>query len=1053
MSEPDRPGEPSEAEWERYALEWLAEWGWRNLPGAGLAPQTGERPGWDEMILVRRLRTAVERINPELPPSAVDDVVAQLLHRGSLDAFHENHRFHELLTRGVRVTYTDAGGRERNVTAWALDFSRPYANELLAASQIRVTYGRHTRRFDIVCYVNGLPLAVFELKKAGSDDDSETAYLQLQTYRRELGIAGFTVPTICIASDGITARIGTAFTPWEHMAPWNVDENGQRLDVGDGTALEVLISGVFEPERLLDLLTNFVSFSADSGGAVDAVRLAKAHQFHAVNKAVAATAKAVGTDGRAGVVWHTQGSGKSKEMEFYSAKVLRHPRLANPTVLVLTDRIDLDDQLYQTFSASPLLPEQPVQALTRDEVREELDRPSGGIIFSTLQKFGLTRAEWERGLRHPALSDRRNVIVIVDEAHRSHYDFVDGFARHLRDALPYATFIAFTGTPVSTAERNTRAVFGDEYIDIYDLSRAVDDGATVRVYYENRHVPVRLPEDVDIEDLDDRAEDVTAELNEEDRRRAERAFGAYEDVVGAPERLRKVAADIVEHWEHRREEMHKHIDVPGKGLIVGLTRRVCALLYDEIVKLRPEWADDADDKGLLKVVYTGDASERLPISEHVRTPGGLKTIQRRAKDPDDPLELVIVQSLWLTGFDSPPLHTLYLDKRMQGAALMQALARVNRRFRDKPAGLVVDYLGVADKLTEALAEYTQTDQDSKPIGADIDEAACVVRKQHDVICGQLNGYGWRAARDSGSRRAYVDAVLGVVDHLKQPEPGLDEGQRTRTQRFTKAARELARAFTLCPTVPGLRDLHDDIAFFESVRLYLAKLDAEDRAEHGIASRADVEFAIRQLTAGAIAADEVVDIYQAAGLQRPDLSHLDQAFIERLRSSTRPHLALEALRRSIEREIRAANPHNLVRQKTFTAKLLETMRRYTNNALTSAEVIAALVELAREITADSGRAHELGLTQDELAFYDAVATNEPAVNELGTDVLAQIARDLVVAIRRDVTVDWSVREQVQARLRSKIKRLLAKYGYPPDAEPRAVELVLQQTRTFAEEWSG
>ncbi|MGH3909079.1 MAG: type I restriction endonuclease subunit R [Pseudonocardiaceae bacterium] len=1042
------PG-PTEAEWEQYALEWLCEWGWQHLDGAAVAPRSGERPGWDELILVSRLRSALERINPELPEAALDDAVGQLRRRTSQDAFHENHLVHDLLTRGLKVPYTDADGRERNPTVWALDFARPGSNEFLAVSQVTFSDGKHRRRFDIVCYVNGLPLAVIELKRAGSDDDSQTAYRQLQTYSREMGVIAFSVPVIVVASDGITARIGTPFSPWEHMAPWNVDEEGNRVRIDDGSALEVLISGAFDPGRFLDLLTSFVSFSAEGGGAVDTVLLAKAHQFYAVNKAVDKTVQAVATNGQAGVVWHTQGSGKSKEMEFYTTKVARHAALANPTVLVLTDRIDLDDQLYQTFSASRLLPERPIQALTRAELRAELDRPSGGIIFSTLQKFGLSKLEKDAGRHHPLLTDRRNVIVIVDEAHRSHYDFIDGFARHLHDALPHATFIAFTGTPISRAEADTRAVFGED-IDVYDLTRAVDDGATVPVFYENRHIPVHLPEGIDTDDLDDRAQDVTADLDDEERRRVNRAFGAYEDVVGAPERLRKLATDIVKHWERRRDEMRKLGGFGGKAMIVGVTRKVCALLHAEIAALRPEWIDAADEKGVLKVAYTGSAADEPPVSDHVRSSGKLKAIQRRLKDPDDSLELVIVQSLWLTGFDAPPLHTLYIDKPMRGASLMQALARVNRRFGEKPSGLVVDYLGIAGELTEALAEYTATDRVRKPIGRDVGAAVDTVRELHGVLSAQLGGYDWRVVRHSGRPRAFHDAIVGTINYLKRPEPGLDEGRPTASQRFTKVARELARGFTLCPRAPELADVRDDITFFETVRLYLAKFAAEERAERGIASRAEVEMAIRQLTAGAVAVDEVVDIYQAAGIQKPDLSHLDEAFIERLRSSRHPNLALEALRRSIEREIVTVHPHNVVAQQTFSGKLLETMRRYTNSALSSAEVITALVDLAKEVSADRGRAAQMNLTEGELAFYDAVATNESAVTELGTDVLAQIARDLVAAVRKDRAVDWTVREQVQARLRSKVKRLLAKYGYPPDAEARAVELVLQQTATFAED---
>jgi type I restriction enzyme R subunit len=1039
----------SEADWEAHALDELAGWSWQHLDGSAIAPRTGERSRWDELIMTMRLRAALGSINPGIPATALDDALAQLLDRRSQDALHENYRMHELLTRGVRISYTDTEAAERNPTVWAIDFNDPYANEFVAVNQVRLADGKHSRRFDIVCYVNGLPLALIELKKADTEDDSETAYRQLQTYRREFGVVGFAVPLIAVASDGVTARAGTPFSPWEHMAPWNVDEHGKRVDVRAGNALETLIAGMFEPERFLDLIANFVSFSADNGGAVDTVRLAKAHQFHAVSQAVAATVQAVATDGRVGVVWHTQGSGKSKEMEFYAAQVSRHPALANPTVLMLTDRIDLDSQLYETFSASRLLPETPNQALTRADLRTELDRPSGGIIFSTLQKFSLTKAERDAGRRHPVLSQRRNLIVVVDEAHRSHYDFIDGLARSLHDALPHASFIAFTGTPISRAEASTEAVFGD-YIDIYDLTRAVDDGATVPVFYESRHIPVHLPTGVKVSDLDERMEELTADLDSDELSRFARGSKIYEDVIGAPERLQELAQDIVSHWEGRRQQMYKLTGVPGKGMIVGYTRRICALLYDEIIKLRPEWAAADDGEGIIKVAYTGTPGEKPPVGAHVRTPSKLRAIKKRITDPEDNLELVIVQSLWLTGFDAPPLHTLYLDKPMRGASLMQALARVNRRFGEKPSGLVVDYLGIADDLTRALADYTVSDRKRKPIGRETGEVLDLVRELHGVLVAQLVGIDWRAVRDSGRPKAVHEAAVDVANYLKRPEPDRPENQPTAQQRFTRAAHDLLRAFSLRPKARELDDLVDDIAFFETVRVYLAKWDAEERAERGISGPAEVELLVRQLTAGAIAVDDVVDIYAAAGLEKPDLSHLDEAFVTRLRNGRRPELSVEALRRAIEREIRAVHPHNMIRQQAFSDRLLETMRRYTNGALASAEIISVLVEMAKDVSADRGRAKELGLTEDELAFYDAVSSNESAVREMTTGALAEIAQDLVTAVRLDKAVDWSIREQVQARLRSKIKRLLARHGYPPDAEASAVELVLRQAETFAED---
>jgi type I restriction enzyme, R subunit len=998
--------------------------------------------------------------NPGLPDETVEYVITQVRWPESGAPLFENFRVHKMLTEGIQVSYTDWAGNEHNPTVWLIDFHNPLANEFLAVNQVTFRLGSEASRFDIVTYVNGLPLAVFELKKADAEEaDSLSAYQQLQTYLYHFGPTAFAIPAMAVASDGVTAKAGTMFTPWEHFAPWKVDEWGSPMSTADGTALEVLISGIFEPRRFLDLLQNFISFSAEDGGAVNTKKLAKAHQYFAVNKAVDTTARAVGSneDGRAGVVWHTQGSGKSKEMEFYSNKVLRDPRFRNPTIVVLTDRLDLDDQLYQSFAASRLFPEsRPVKLNTREELREELARrPGGRILFATLQKFGRTKEERESGADHPLLSNRRNIIVIADEAHRAHYDFLEGLARRLREALPNATFIAFTGTPLFSAEHNTRAVFGD-YIDIYDLSRAVADGATVRVFYEGHHVPVRLPENIDPDYLDERAEDAIAALPAEEQCKVQNAFRMIEEVLGAPERLKQIAAHLVDHWEARRSEMTKLTGVPGKGLIVCHSRRVCALLYDEIIKLRPEWEHRADDKGALKAVYTGSPADEEPVSHHVRNESRNKAIQQRMREPDDELELVIVASMWLTGFDCPPLHGLYLDKPMQGAALMQALARVNRPFRGKPAGLIVDYIGITQKLGEALVAYSPTDQAERPIGADVEAAAEIVREQHGVITGILRGYDWRSVLFSGSSRARLDATLGVINYLCDPiraENLRGRGEPDLVQCFNKAERGLLRAFAMCATQPGIQELREDIQFFDSIRVWLAKVDADDRSARGLPSTPDVELALRQLASEAVAAGKAIDIFAEAGLSPPDLTNLDEASVQRLRTSPHPNLAIEALRIALERQIRATHPHNLVAQDRFSKRLIDAMRKYTNNALTAAEIIAELMEVARSVNADTERARELGLNEDELAFYDAVATNGSAKRILGDAVLAAIARDLVRAIRADVTVDWTIREQVQAKLRSKVKRLLARYGYPPDAEPRATELVLEQTKTFAEEWAA
>ncbi len=1053
-------GKIGEAQWEALALEILGELAWLPAEGKKIAPGSGERESWGELIIPHRLRDAIARINPKLPGAAVDEALSIVLTPTSRDARAENFRIHEFLTKGIRsVVYTDAFGAEHNPTVLLIDKRDPYGNDFLAASQVTVTDGEHKRRFDIVLYVNGMPLGVIELKNAGDEDAGlKDAHAQLMTYVGELPLA-FRCDVACVVTDGITAACGTAFTAFEHFAPWNIDEQGKPVSQptsDEDVALSLMLHGLFEQGRFIELLNGYVAFAQSDDGLLK--RIAKPHQYFAVAEAVRRTIEAVHSHGHAGVVWHTQGSGKSMEMELYANQVLIHPALGNPTIVVLTDRTDLDDQLYETFAASELLPGQPVQLATRDDLRTELaNRRTGGILFSTLQKFGRTRAERDAGRPHPLLSDRRNIIVIVDEAHRSHYDDLNGYARHLRDALPHATMIAFTGTPISAVDRDTRKVFGD-YIDVYDLTRAVDDGATVPVYYESRLIPLDLPPDVDPELIDERADEATAGLDDSERERVQQAVAVMNELYGAPDRLRVLAGDIVEHWESRSREMRKFIGVPGKGMIVCATRDICAKLYGQIIAIKPDWHHDSIEKGKIKVVYTGDPSDPAEIKRHVRRPSENKAIQRRAKDPDDDLELVIVHSMWLTGFDSPPLHTLYVDKPMRGATLMQALARVNRTFRDKQDGLLVGYAALTESLYAALAEYTVNDQNTRPLGRDIDAALAAVRDLHEVIGNViLGGYDWRAVRAARSPKAFVNAVLGTMEYLRSPghpENQAGEGEPSLADRFRKESARLARFYALCSSSGALKDYRDDIAFFEEVRIWMAKDDADNRRSRGLPVPADVEMYLRQLTAGAIEAGGVTDIYEAAGIPRPDLSHLDEAFIRRMQDSRHPHLTIEALRRLIERQMRKVTRHNVVRQQSFSDRLLRLMTQYANRHLTAAQVIAELVAVAKEVSADADRGRRFSppLHSDELAFYDAVAQNESAVTEMGTGVLADIARDLVTSLRRDVTTDWVSRDDVRAKLRSTIKRLLARHGYPPDAQPGATELVLRQMETFAEDWA-
>jgi type I restriction enzyme R subunit len=1051
----------SEADWEDDACDRIAELGWEYLPGKEVKPGTGERERWEELAIPGRLRQKVAELNPRLTAAAIDEVVGRVLSPASQDPIAENRRVHELITGGVPVVYTDDDGVERNPTAALVDFRDLSRNDYLVVNQVTLRDGQHQRRLDLVLYLNGLPVGIVELKRGDAQYATlEGARQQLATYAKEFPQA-FAANAVCLVSDGWTARYGTPFTPFEHWAPWNVDDDGEPVSAEPGELtvencqLFVALAGLFTPLRFLELLNGCITFSAGDRGLTK--RIAKPHQYFAVQRALRRTVQAVRSDGRIGVVWHTQGSGKSMEMELYAHAAMRHPALGNPTILVITDRTDLDDQLYNTVAASSLLPE-PLRPATREELRAELDgRATGGIIFTTLQKFGLSKQERDNKRQHPLLNDRRNIIVIVDEAHRSHYGDLDGYARHLRDALPHASFIAFTGTPIAHADRNTRAVFGD-LIDVYDLTRAVHDEATVRVYHESRVIDVHLPSDVTKEQIDEQVDEVTDGLDEAERSKMERTVAAMNAVYGAPSRLRELAADIVAHWDQRSAQMRGFLGAPGKAMIVCATRKICADLYDRIVELRPDWHDDAVDRGRIKVVYSGDATDPNPIQRHVRRPSQNKTIEARIRNLDDELELVIVNDMLLTGFDAPPLHTMYMDRPMKGAALMQALARVNRRLAGKRDGLLVGYAPRTENLHKALAEYTATDRQEEPVGQDVEAVAAELRDQHGVICGILQGCPWRETLDDGRPMAYRRATVAVINFLlSATTPGnqVEEGEPNLTERFRRASRHLDRLWALCSTSPSLRDFKDDIAFFKSIRVQLAKLDAERRRAEGKPVPTEIRLYLSQLTAGVIEAGQVTDIYQMAGIERPDLSNLDEAYLARLRDSPHPTLAIEALRNAIQREMRRVTKHNVVRQESFAARLEQLMRRYQVENLSSAQIIAELVELAQQVSAehDRGKQFDPPLSDAELAFYDAVCSSPSAVEQMAKGTLADIARDLVDSMHRNISVDWWNRSDVQARLRRTIKRLLAKHGYPPEAEEQAIQTVLTQLETSADLWSA
>ena len=1022
---------------ELAALEYLRQLGYATKFGPDIASDgtRPERSSYGHVYLYDRLHNAVEALNPLATTSMLDEAIKRLGRAESQNPVSENFRVHKFLIDGVPIEYRAEDGFVRTANVSLIDFEHPEKNDWLAVNQFTVIEHKN-RRPDLLIFLNGIPVALFELKNPASEHATlKNAWNQIQTYRSDIPSI-FTPNVVSVISDGTSAAMSSFSGAFEHYAPWKTIEG--REVVTDRPALEVLIKGVFDQRRFLDILKNFVVFSDEGQGLVK--RVAKYHQYWAVNAAVESTIEAAGPAGdrRGGVVWHTQGSGKSFEMVFYAAKLMRDPRMNNPTMVFLTDRNDLDDQLFgEVFAPALILPERPTQAETRSGLRELLRRNSGGIIFTTLQKFH----PGEDGDINPVLTDRRNVVVVADEAHRSQYGFgesVDprtgqlrsGLAKHLRDALPNATYLGFTGTPIESTDKSTRAVFGD-YIDIYDLTRAVEDGATVRIFYESRLAKVKLDEELQ-GDLDELADEITERVEETEAIRAKSRWARLEAIVGASDRLDLIAADIVDHWEKRRAELF------GKAMIVTMSRRIAVELYERIVKLRPDWHSDDPKLGKIKVVMTGSAADPANFQPHVYPKDVRKELKLRAKDPNDPLELVIVRDMWLTGFDAPAMHTMYVDKPMQGAGLMQAIARVNRTFRDKPGGLIVDYIGIATNLRQALSDYSPSDRDQA--GVPIEEMVAAMLEKHDIIRGILHGCEFNSSPNlpPEERLAQHAALLDFV--MADPD---------RTARFIDQVLALTKAFALCASREEAGAVRNDVRIFADVRAAILKIQNPDSGRAG-SGAVEIDTAIGQLVDEAVAADEVVDIYKLAGVDTPELSILSDEFLESLQTKDKPNLQMGLLRRLINDQIRTIQRTNIVQARRFSEQLDEAINRYTNRALTTAEIISELVKLAKEIRSDNDRHEQLGLSVAEAAFYDAIVQNDSAVLEMGDNTLKKIAVELVAAIQGSVTIDWSLKESVRATMRSKVRRLLAKYDYPPDREEKAVELVLQQAELLASE---
>ena len=1041
----------TESDVEEAALAWLAELGWQVAHGPDIAPETpsAERNDFGQVVLERRLQDALGELNPGLPSEALDDAFRKLTRPEGATLEARNRAFHRMLVNGVTVEHRANDGAVRGAQAQVIDFDEPATNDWLAVNQFTVTEDRNNRRPDIVLFVNGLPLGIVELKNPADEDATTwTAWQQLQTYKAELPTL-FSMNEALMVSDWTEARVGTLTSGREWFKPWRTIA-GETLADPLMTELQVMLEGVFEPSRFLALVRDFIVFGDNGGGAL-VKKMAGYHQFYAVHVAVNETLRAAelqraeartaeegegayeaerkpggeAGDHRIGVVWHTQGSGKSLTMAFYTGAIIREPAMENPTVVVLTDRNDLDDQLFGTFSrCQELLRQPPVQAESRADLRSKLSVNAGGVVFTTIQKF----FPEEMGDTHTTLSGRRNIVVMADEAHRSQYDFIDGYARHMRDALPNASFVGFTGTPIELQDANTRAVFGD-YINIYDIQRSVEDGATVPIYYESRLAKLALDER-EGPNIDPEFEEATEGEEVERRERLKTKWAQLEAVVGAESRVKLVAQDIVEHFEQRLEALD------GKAMVVCMSRHICIDLYQELVRLRPDWHSNDDDKGSMKVVMTGSASDPLEWQPHIRNKARREALANRFRNPADRLRVVLVRDMWLTGFDAPSLHTMYVDKPMRGHGLMQAIARVNRVFKDKPGGLVVDYLGLAHELKRAMATYTESG-DAGRTALDQDEAVAVMLEKYDVGCGLLHGFD-RSRWTTGAPQERLNLLPAAQEHILAQDNG--------KERYLNAVKELSQAFALAvPHEEALR-IRDDVGFFQAVRAALSK-----RAAGEARPGEELDLAVRQIISRAVASEGVTDIFAAAGLDRPDISVLSDEFLAEVQGMPHRNLAAELLQKLLNNEIAVRRRKNVVQARSFAEMLEQTLRRYQNRAIEAAQVIEELIQLAKEMREAGARGESLGLSEDELAFYDALETNDSAVHVLGDETLRTIAQELVGTVRSNVTIDWTLRENVRAHLRVLVRRILRKHGYPPDKQEKATMTVLEQAEVLSEGW--
>ncbi|CAB1217802.1 type I restriction endonuclease subunit R [Acinetobacter bouvetii] len=1032
----------NETQLENLCLDWFSENGWEVVHGIDIAPDSSNplRKDYKQILLEADVQAAFERLNPHLPVSCFEQVLLKLSQPESLDLVTNNRAFHRMLLEGVPVTYKEQDDWVHD-HAFLVDFNHVHQNRFVAINQFTILGTKRPRRPDIICFINGIPFAVLELKSPTDENaDIWDAFDQLQTYKEEISDL-FVFNEALVVSDGITARVGSLTANQERFLPWRTIKNEDDKPALEWE-LETVVRGFFDRELFLDYIRFFVLFETDGEKTIK--KIAGYHQFHAVREAVQATITAANPTGdkKAGVVWHTQGSGKSISMCCYAGKLLQQPAMHNPTLLIVTDRNDLDGQLFETFSnAQELLKQTPVQANNRDELRQLLaERESGGIIFTTVQKFALLEGESE----HPLLNGRHNIVVMSDEAHRSQYGlkaklgndgtYKFGYAKHMRDALKNAAFIGFTGTPISSEDKDTRAVFGD-YVSIYDIQDAVDDGATVPIYYESRLAKLDINQ-AEIEELSDQVDEVVED--EEDvgnREKTKSEWSRLEKLVGATPRLKQIAADLVTHFEARTEA------TAGKGMIVSMSREICVHLYNEIVALRPKWHDPDPEKGKIKVVMTGSASDKPLLQPHIHNKQVKKRLEKRFKDVKDPLQLVIVRDMWLTGFDAPCTHTMYIDKPMKGHNLMQAIARVNRVFKDKQGGLVVDYIGIANELKQALKTYTDAKGKGEPT-LRAEEAYAVLAEKMDAIRGMFAKTNEQAGMDLS---AYETQAHRLIIPAANYVLSLKDGKK----RFLDLVLAINKAFSLCSTLDEAKNLHKEIAFYSAIKAVISKHTSVDRK----LSQAEKDSTLKQILDNAVIADGVTDVFAMCGLDKPNIGLLSDEFLEDVRQMPYRNLAVELLEKLLNDGIKAKTRNNVVQEKRFSDRLQETLRKYNNRAIETSQVIEELIQMAKEFQADMAREAALGLNPDEIAFYDALANNESAVRELGDDTLKQIAREITEKLRKSTTVDWQVRDSVRAQLKILVRRTLQRWKYPPDKAAEAIELVMKQAETLSNSWTS